>query len=104
MHLIATFHALAVAGISVANLYVGADADFEHHLYTVMAGYFLADYFTYCIGHDPIIYGFRKLFFSAEKMHFEKIHRGVRILTVHVLDVRCIFFQLSKIFTPDSQN
>ena len=58
MHIIASFHALVVAALGCLNLYLGADDDFEHHLYTVMAGYFIADYFTYCIGHDPIVYGF----------------------------------------------
>jgi hypothetical protein len=58
MHLIASFHAVLVAGVAVLNIHLGPDNDYEHILYVVMAGYFIADYFTYCIGHDPIVYGF----------------------------------------------
>jgi hypothetical protein len=66
MHLIASFHAILVVAISLLNLYLGVDDDFEHHLYGIMTGYFIADYFTYCLSHDPIVYGFHHVYGVVE--------------------------------------
>ena len=61
MHIIASFHAVVVAALASWNIYLGPHQDLEAPLYIIMAGYFIADYFTYCIRHDPIVYGFHHM-------------------------------------------
>jgi hypothetical protein len=60
-YFVSSVHAIIVSAMAMLNIYLGVDDHMEEYLFSLMAGYFLADYFMYCLRKEFAIYGLHHL-------------------------------------------